>query len=119
MVRCIFFFLFVLIVDKSFSQDSIWIARTKGKFPFLEYGIGDDRLGGAKMGFLDSNVLVRIVDSFRMDYKIHFSVSPSAYIAKTSVVLLKKEADVLLVHNTQRSGNMKVYGDSAYDYITI
>src|ERR1700716_3668268 len=107
MVRCIFFFLFVLIVDKSFSQDSIWIARTKGKFPFLEYGIGDDRLGGAKMGFLDSNIVIKITDSFGTDYKVKLSVHHSAYITKESVVLLRKEVNIPVVHNPVLSGSWK------------
>jgi N-acetylmuramoyl-L-alanine amidase len=30
------------------------IAITKGRLAHLEYGLGDDRLGGAKIGYLDS-----------------------------------------------------------------
>jgi N-acetylmuramoyl-L-alanine amidase len=107
------------VAKPAFSQDSVWMGRTTGKLPFMEYGIGDDRLGGAKMGFLDSNVLVRIVDSFRTDYKIRLSALHHAYIAKTSVVLLYKESGQLPPHNTHLSGNMKVYGDTASDYVSI
>ena len=95
------------------------MARTTGKFSFMEYGIGEDRLGGAKMGFLDSNILVTIVDSFHTDYKIQLSRYHSAYIAKASVVLLNKAANRPVIHNTHLSGHMKVYGDTAYDYVTI
>jgi len=101
------------------AQDSVWNARTTGKLAFIEYGIGDDRLGGAKMGFLDSNILVRIIDSFHTDYKIRLSELHSAYIAKTSVLLQNKQADYLQVHNKHLSGSMKVYGDEAYDYVTV
>lgn len=110
---------FLLITSPGWSQDSIWLARTTGKFPFMEYGIGDDRLGGAKMGFLDSNILVKIVDSFNTDYKVRLSASHCAYIAKTSVILLNKQTGRLPAHNTHLTGNMKVYGDSAYDYVAI
>jgi N-acetylmuramoyl-L-alanine amidase len=103
----------------SFSQDSVWWARTTGKFPFMEYGIGDDRLGGAKMGFLDSNVLVKIIDSFNTDYKIRLSAAHSAYIAKTSVVPFHKEAVHRMAHNAHLSGSMKVYGDTAFDFVAI
>ncbi|HWK02268.1 MAG TPA: N-acetylmuramoyl-L-alanine amidase [Puia sp.] len=111
--------LFLLIASSAWSQDSIWLARTTGRFPFMEYGIGDDRLGGAKMGYLDSNILVKIVDSFNTDYKVRLSAGHSAYIAKTSVVLLNKQAARPLIHNTHLTGNMKVYGDSAFDYVAI
>lgn len=113
--------LFVLLsnISPAFSQDSIWYARTTGKLPFMEYGIGDDRLGGAKMGYLDSNVLIKIIDSFSSDYKIRLSAAHSAYIAKTSVVLQKKEANGPIAHNTHLSGNFKVYGDSAFDYVSV
>jgi N-acetylmuramoyl-L-alanine amidase len=119
MRRIVLNILFILIAASGYSQDSVWWARTTGKFPFMEYGIGDDRLGGAKMGYLDSNILVRIVDSFNTDYKVRLSASHSAYIAKTSVVLLNKQAARILPHNTHLSGNIKVYGDSAFDYVSI
>jgi N-acetylmuramoyl-L-alanine amidase len=101
------------------SQDSVWWGRTTGKLPFMEYGIGDDRLGGAKLGYLDSNILVKIVDSFNTDYKVRLSSLHTAYIAKTSVALLAKQANRPTPHNTHLSGHMKVYGDSASDYVVI
>ncbi|HMH20485.1 MAG TPA: N-acetylmuramoyl-L-alanine amidase [Puia sp.] len=122
MARSVLYLIFLLNVSVAFSQDSLWYAKTTGgagKLPFIEYGIGDDRLGGAKMGFLDSNIVVMVVDSFRTDYKIRLSSLHSAYIAKTSVVLLGKHPDTTVAHNTHLSGLMKVYGDSAYDYISI
>ncbi|HTI11257.1 MAG TPA: N-acetylmuramoyl-L-alanine amidase [Puia sp.] len=111
--------LLVLATSSCFSQDSVWWARTTGKYPFMEYGIGDDRLGGAKMGYLDSNILVKIVDSFNTDYKVKLSATHSAYIAKTSVVLLNKQPARPQVHNSHLSGSIKVYGDSAFDYVAV
>jgi N-acetylmuramoyl-L-alanine amidase len=107
------------ISQASVSQDSVWWARTTGKLPFMEYGIGDDRLGGAKIGYLDSNILVKIVDSFNTDYKIRLSALHSAYIAKTSVVLLNKQPNRPPSHNTHLSGSIKVYGDTASDYVVV
>lgn len=85
----------------------------------MEYGIGDDRLGGAKIGYLDSNIVVRIVDSFSTDYKVRLSNYRSAYIAKSSLVLIGKEAYRSVTHNPHLSGNIKVYGDTASDYVAI
>src|ERR1700727_2144088 len=111
--------LLLMLASAGFSQDSVWLARTTGKLPFMEYGIGDDRLGGAKIGYLDSNILVRITDSFNTDYKVRLSAYHSAYIAKSSVVLMGKQANLPVVHNPHLSGHMKVYGDSASDYVIV
>ncbi|HVU54019.1 MAG TPA: hypothetical protein VHD83_03150, partial [Puia sp.] len=119
MRRVVFYLLFVFSSFSALSQDSVWWARTTGRFPFMEYGIGDDRLGGAKLQFLDSNVLVKIVDSFNTDYKVQLSASHAAYIAKTSVVTLFRQSARHSAHNIHLTGNMKVYGDTAYDYVAI
>jgi N-acetylmuramoyl-L-alanine amidase len=103
----------------AWSQDSVRLARTTGELPSMGYGIGDDRLGGAKIGYLDSNILVRIVDSFNTDYKIRLSALHYAYIAKTSVVLLGKQSNRPPANNTHLSGSLKVYGDTASDYVVV
>ena len=108
-----------LRVLAGYSQDSILLARTTGQLPFLEYGIGDDRLGGAKMCYLDSNILVKIVDSFTTDYKVRLSTLHYAYIAKSSVVLLGKQANYPVAHNTHLTGTIRVFGDSASDYVML
>lgn len=102
-----------------FSQDSSWLARTAGPYTYMEYGIGDDRLGGAKMTFLDSNILVSIVDSFNTDYKVRLSNQHYGYIAKTSLVRLYKTSSRPPAHNIHLSGTIKVYGDTASDYVSI
>jgi len=102
-----------------FSQDSILLAKTTGKLPFLEYGIGDDRLGGAKMTYLDSDVVLKVVDSFKTDYKVQLSKYHSGYIAKDNVVLLGKLRNISQPHNSHLSSSFRVYGDTAFDYVTI
>src|SRR5258708_17569645 len=114
-----FCLLLLLLTGAGFSQDSIWMARTTGQLPFMEYGIGDDRLGGAKMGYLDSNVLVKIVDSFNTDYKVRLSSQHYAYIAKTSLVMQGKQANRPAPHNPHLSGSIKVFGDTASDYVML
>ncbi len=112
--------IFVVLTGRAASaQDSVWLARTTGQLPFMEYGIGDDRLGGAKIGYLDSNIVVRIVDSFGTDYKVRLSTYHAAYIAKSSLVLVGKEVNRPVAHNPHLSGNIKVYGDTASDYVAI
>ena len=112
-MKTFFFACFVFVFATSKAQQ-FFLARTTGILPFLEYGIGDDRLGGAKMTFLDSNILVKIVDSFKTDYKVQLSKNHSAYIDKASVVKYNstRAKDYL-------TGSWKVYGDSAFDYVSI
>jgi len=99
--------------SSSQNTQQFFFGRTTGKLPFLEYGIGDDRLGGAKMTYLDSNILVKVIDSFKTDYKVQLSKNHTAYIDKRSII---KEIAGTTNHLT---GSWKVYGDSAFDYVTI
>lgn len=100
------------------AQDSLrtpcWV-RTKGALPFLEYGVGDDRLGGAKMTYLDSNVLLKVVDSFATDYKVQLAENFAAYIDKKSVMKLASAPPSRL----WVSASILVNGDSAFDYAAI
>jgi N-acetylmuramoyl-L-alanine amidase len=59
--------------------------RTTGKFPQLAYSLGGDRLGSAKMGYIDSLVLLKVVDSSDNLYKIQLSKYHAAFIAKSDV----------------------------------
>ena len=99
--------------SSSQNTQQFFFGRTTGKLPFLEYGIGDDRLGGAKMTYLDSNILVKVIDSFKTDYKVQLSKNHTAYIDKRSII---KEIAGTTNHLT---GSWKVYGDSAFDYVTV
>ncbi|MGH2648550.1 MAG: hypothetical protein ACRDE8_13315, partial [Ginsengibacter sp.] len=71
--------------SQSRSSDFFYV-RTTDSLPFLKYGMGEDRLGGAKMTFLDSNVLLKVVDSFKTDYKVQLSQLHSAWINKDNVI---------------------------------
>jgi len=102
-------FWLLMLAHGASAQDSLWLARTTGPFPFMEYGIGDDRLGGAKMSYLDSNILVRIVDSFGMDYKVRLSNQHYAYIAKASLIRQTRVSNHPVVHNPHLSGSIKVF----------
>ncbi|MFT3937151.1 MAG: N-acetylmuramoyl-L-alanine amidase [Chitinophagaceae bacterium] len=110
-VILLFFCLNILGQDSS----KYFLARTSGKFPFLEYGLGDDRLGGAKMGYLDSNILLKVIDSFGIDYKVQLSKYHSAWIDKNSVQRLPSKRTLPYY----LTSSWKVYGDSAYDYVNI
>jgi N-acetylmuramoyl-L-alanine amidase len=96
------------------TQTFRW-ARTTGRLPFLEYGPGEDRLGGAKMTYLDSLVVLKIVDSLNGDYIAQLSANHQAFIPKENVLWINGKADTPY----SLSGSWKVYGDDHYDYVAI
>jgi N-acetylmuramoyl-L-alanine amidase len=114
----------VLVIAALFSfinlhaQDNTakyFLARTIGPLPFLEYGLGEDRLGGAKMTFLDSNVILKIVDSTGLKYKVQLSKYHAAYIDKANVERLGNLRQRLYY----LTSSWKVFGDDKYDYVTV
>lgn len=95
------------------SPDYFYV-KTKDSLPFLKYGLGEDRLGGAKMTFLDSNIVLKVTDSSRGDYKVQLSQLHSAWIEKEKVNKIEP------IKETQHlTDSWKVYGDSLYDYVTV
>lgn len=106
-------FIFLLLISQVLHAQQI-IGRTTGQLPFLEYGLGDDRLGGAKMTYLDSNVLIKVVDSFNTDYKVQLSNNHFAYLAKQSF-----KVDTSKLQPYYLTSNWKVWGDDKYDYVSI
>jgi N-acetylmuramoyl-L-alanine amidase len=117
-MKYVFNALLLLLFFTAAAQDNgakYFLARTIGKLPFLEYGQGDDRLGGAKMTFLDSNIVLKIVDSFGTDYKVQLSKYHAAYIDKQSVERLNGQKQ----HPYYLTNSWKVFGDGAYDYVTV
>ncbi len=97
------------------GQNNLLAGRTTGIQPFLEYGLGEDRLGGAKMTFLDTNVLVRVVDSTIINYKVQLSKNHFAYLAKTS---FKKDSSAK-IPPYYLTNSWLVSGDDKYDYVTV
>ena len=109
-----FLFLIVTALSAQESQNYRW-ARTTGRLPFLEYGPGEDRLGGAKMTYLDSLVLLKVVDSLNSDYIVQLSASHRAFIPKENVLWINGKTNT----SYSLSGSWKVYGDEKYDYVSI
>ncbi len=110
--------LFIVLVNSAlFAQvlPSFRWAKTTGPLPFLEYGPGEDRLGGAKMTYLDSLVLLKIVDSLNGDYIVQLSDNHRAFISKENISWAEERKD----QPYNLSGSFKVYGDDQYDYVNI
>jgi N-acetylmuramoyl-L-alanine amidase len=102
------------VCSQDSSSASKWVA-TAGALPFLEYGPGDDRLGGAKMTYLDSNIRLEVVDSLMNDYVVRLSKNHRAFIAKSNVrPSTRPRRDPYML-----SGSWKVYGDEKSDCVSV
>jgi N-acetylmuramoyl-L-alanine amidase len=96
-------------------QNNFLAGKTIGNLPFLEYGLGEDRLGGAKMTYIDTSVLVKIVDSTIINYKVQLSKNHFAYLAKTS---FKKDSSIK-IQPYYLTNSWLVNGDDKYDYVNV
>lgn len=83
------------------------VGKTQGILPYLKYGPGADRLGGAKMTYLDTAIMVMIVDSLKDDYIVRLSKNHHAFIPKENVRLFPgvKRNDYYLTSSWTVSGN--------------
>jgi N-acetylmuramoyl-L-alanine amidase len=69
-------------------DDSLFVKGiTTGDLPYLKYGPGIDRLGGAKMTYLDTTIVLQVVDSIGDDYIVQLSKNHKAFIPKVNVQL--------------------------------
>lgn len=102
----------------TFALMSPWesdVVLTKGRLAHLEFGLGEDRLGGAKIGYIDSLIPLRITGKFGYKYRVQLAPSRSAYIPDDVVTLMPKGSFA----GSSLTGKISVTGDSAYDYIQV
>ena len=109
---------FILVSFYSYSQTSpadLHYVMTNDSLPYLRFGSGTDRLGGAKISPLDSDVVLQVVDSTQGDYQVRLSRYHTAWIGKENVQKTASPAK----EGMHLTGDWKVYGDSLYDYVTV
>ena len=113
-MKLISLIVFFFLLHAIYAQSPI-VGRTIGRLPYLEYGTGDDRLGGAKMTYLDTSILVKVVDSTNTDYKIQLSHQHSAWLPKAN---FRRDTSIRL-KTEYLTGSWRVSGDEKYDYVTV
>ncbi|HET9745713.1 MAG TPA: N-acetylmuramoyl-L-alanine amidase, partial [Chitinophagaceae bacterium] len=77
-------FLMLVLCTAGTAQDTVpsYIITT-GKLPQLAYSTGEDRLGSAKMGYIDTMIVMKVLDTFRNLYKVRLSSLHYAFIERT------------------------------------
>ncbi len=91
------------------------MGKSTGKLPALLYGLGDDRLGGTKMGYIDSNILLRVIDSTKELYTVQLSKFHQAYIEKNYI----RHDSIFPAKPYYLTSSFLVKGDSLFDYVSI
>ncbi|MDU0369864.1 N-acetylmuramoyl-L-alanine amidase [Hymenobacter endophyticus] len=91
------------------------LALTKGELAYLNYGLGEDRLGGAKLGYLDSAVVLHLTGRVGNQYRVQLSETNVAWVPQEVVRLLPPGGFV----PNSLTGSWSVQGDSAYDYVRV
>jgi len=107
--------LFFLQEPSFFAQDSIpSYVITTGKLPQLAYSSGEDRLGSAKMGYIDTSVVLKIIDTAKNLYKVQLSNLHYAFIEK---VYTQPFHDTIL--STALCESWRVRGGDEFDSVSF
>jgi N-acetylmuramoyl-L-alanine amidase len=97
------------------ANDFPRVVEVKGRRPFLNIGLGDDRLGGAKLGFIQSGIRMKITGKFDDQYRVQLSPSMTAYLPEDYAVLLPPNTP--LPHSL--SGTISITGNDDADNVSI
>jgi N-acetylmuramoyl-L-alanine amidase len=101
--------------SQSVAQGKPLVGKVSGSLPYLEYGLGADRLGGAKMTYLDTGIVVKVIDSTIGNYKIQLSKDHLGYLPKANFI---KDTTVK-IQPYYLTNSWMVTGDSAADYVMV
>jgi N-acetylmuramoyl-L-alanine amidase len=70
------------------SKELPCVAEIIGQRPYLNAGLGEDRLGGSKLGFLQPGVLVEIIGKAGAQYRVRLSESMEAWLPEEFAKLM-------------------------------
>lgn len=109
--------------EKAYSKGRVWImpdslprvAEVVGRRPFLNAGLGTDRLGGAKLGYVPAGVLVKITGRVGQQYRVRLSESMEAWLPREFARLLP--LDTPLPHSL--TGSITATGNDSVDIVTV
>lgn len=109
--------------EKAFSAGKVSIlpeelprvAMATGRRPYLNAGLGEDRLGGAKLGYIQSGVVMEVVGKVGRQYKIRLSDAMTAWLPQESAQLLPVETPM----PRSLAGSISATGNDTADVVGI
>lgn len=84
-----------------------------GEGAYLQYGNGDDRLGGSKMGFIAPGIPLKVVGQSGDLYKVALSATRWAYIPKEYTERTEKTTATVI------TGSWSISNQGRYDRVSI
>ena len=97
------------------SQEFPRVGITKGERPYLNYGLGNDRLGGAKLSFLEPGIKLKINGKVGNQYRVMLTNDFEAWIPEDQVKLLPVGIPI----PKTLTGAWHITGDKKYDYLKV
>jgi N-acetylmuramoyl-L-alanine amidase len=91
------------------------VAEINGKRPFMNAGLGSDRLGGAKLGFIQPGTQFVITGRFGEYYRAQLSEDMVAWIPVDSVRFLSKDAPL----PRSLAGSISATGNDVQDVVVL
>ncbi len=109
--------------EKALSKGKVWIipdslprvAEMVGRRPFLNAGLGTDRLGGAKLGYVQPGVQLEVVGKVGQQYRIKLSEAMEGWLPEDFAKLLP--LDTPLPHSL--TGSISATGNDSLDIVTV
>jgi N-acetylmuramoyl-L-alanine amidase len=91
------------------------IGIVRGERPYLNFGLGEDRLGGARLSYINPGVRLTITGKIGDQYRVALTKNLQAWIPEYLVNL--QPAGTRLPYSL--TSNWLVYGDEKYDYVSV
>lgn len=109
--------------EKAFSKGKISIlsdglpriAEVIGKRPYFNAGLGSDRLGGAKLGFIQPGVQVQVTGKIGSQYRVRLSDEMVAWLPEEYAQLLPLDTPV----PRSLAGSISAVGTDSVDIVTL
>jgi N-acetylmuramoyl-L-alanine amidase len=89
--------------------------RTKGELPYLNYGLGTDRLGGSKISHLVEGIVLQATGKAGNLYKVQLSKNYQAWIPDDCVEIINSG----VFKPQSLTGSWSVRGNEKYDVLSI
>jgi len=96
-------------------HDFPFVGVTKGDRVYLDFGLGEDRLGSAKLSFMQPGIRLAITGKVGRRYRVKLSDDQEAWIPENQIDLQPQGTHLPF----SLTGNWSVTGDNNYDYATI
>jgi len=109
--------------EKAFSKGKVTIlpqelprvAIVAGRKPFLNAGLGEDRLGGAKLGYIQSGIRVQVTGKVGRQYRIRLSDEMIGWLPEDFVQLLPLDTP----QPRSLTGSILVSGANGEDIVSL